>query len=155
MRWRAHGHLRDQQAVWVPRSHDPESFVLTVKRDATLLRHVLRRAHLCERTRQAATTGEGEQLRAARSSTPHVAAVSARALIVRSSEPQCWKPSFRESVPKRGCLIPADGFYEWQRQAKRKQPFCFEVGDGGILRSLACGIAGGAQMGNQWKPAQS
>jgi hypothetical protein len=30
MRWHAHGHPRDQQAVWVPRSHEPESFVLTV-----------------------------------------------------------------------------------------------------------------------------
>ena len=29
--------------------------------------------------------------------------------------------------------MPADGFYEWQRRAGRKQPFCFEVGDGGVF----------------------
>ena len=31
------------------------------------------------------------------------------------------------------CLIPADGFYEWQRRGSAKQPFCFEVGDGGLF----------------------
>jgi putative SOS response-associated peptidase YedK len=31
------------------------------------------------------------------------------------------------------CLIPADGFYEWQRRGKVKQPFCFEVNDGELF----------------------
>ncbi|MBZ5722743.1 MAG: SOS response-associated peptidase [Acidobacteriia bacterium] len=43
------------------------------------------------------------------------------------------KPSFREPLQRRRCLIPADGFYEWQRAAKVKQPFCFEVGEGAIF----------------------
>jgi hypothetical protein len=39
----------------------------------------------------------------------------------------CWQS-------KRGrCLIPADGFYEWKRTGKSKQPFCFEVNDGALF----------------------
>ena len=33
----------------------------------------------------------------------------------------------------RRCLIPADGFYEWKRTARSKQPFCFEVADGELF----------------------
>lgn len=34
------------------------------------------------------------------------------------------KPSFRAAFKSRRCLIPADGFYEWQKlDAKHKQPF--------------------------------
>lgn len=33
------------------------------------------------------------------------------------------KPFFRESMHKRRCLIPATGYYEWQAQNGRKQPF--------------------------------
>lgn len=34
------------------------------------------------------------------------------------------KPAFRQALLKRRCLIPADGFYEWQQQSKgkNKQP---------------------------------
>jgi putative SOS response-associated peptidase YedK len=30
-------------------------------------------------------------------------------------------------------LIPADGFYEWQRTGMAKQPYCFEVNDGELF----------------------
>jgi putative SOS response-associated peptidase YedK len=42
-------------------------------------------------------------------------------------------PSFREPFRSQRCLIPADGFYEWKRNGKTKQPFCFEVADGQLF----------------------
>jgi putative SOS response-associated peptidase YedK len=30
------------------------------------------------------------------------------------------KPSFKQLVPTRRCLVPTDGFYEWRREANRK-----------------------------------
>jgi integrase len=42
-------------------------------------------------------------------------------------------PSFREPFKSQRCLIPADGFYEWMKNGKSKQPYCFEVEDGLIF----------------------
>ncbi len=39
------------------------------------------------------------------------------------------KPSFSESFQRRRCLIPADGFYEWKRAGKSKQPYYFQMKD--------------------------
>jgi putative SOS response-associated peptidase YedK len=39
------------------------------------------------------------------------------------------KPSFSESFQRRRCLIPADGFYEWQRHGRSKQPYFFQMKD--------------------------
>jgi putative SOS response-associated peptidase YedK len=33
----------------------------------------------------------------------------------------------------RRCLIPADGFYEWKRDGRTKQPYCFEVNEGKLF----------------------
>jgi putative SOS response-associated peptidase YedK len=49
------------------------------------------------------------------------------------SETVATTASFSEPFRSRRCLIPADGFYEWVRNGKSKQPFCFEVGDGEIF----------------------
>jgi len=43
------------------------------------------------------------------------------------------KPAFRDALKSRRCLIPADGFYEWKRDGKTKQPFCFEVNQGQLF----------------------
>src|SRR5258705_151718 len=39
------------------------------------------------------------------------------------------KPSFSESFQRRRCLIPADGFYEWKRSGRWKQPYYFQLKD--------------------------
>lgn len=39
------------------------------------------------------------------------------------------KPSFGESFIRRRCLIPADGFYEWRRNGKTRQPYYFQMKD--------------------------
>ena len=49
------------------------------------------------------------------------------------SETASTLPAFRDALKLRRCLVPADGFYEWQRTAKAKQPFCFEVNDGELF----------------------
>jgi len=44
------------------------------------------------------------------------------------------KPSFRSPFRKSRCIIPADGFYEWQaRSGGPKQPFCIRAVDGSTL----------------------
>jgi putative SOS response-associated peptidase YedK len=44
-------------------------------------------------------------------------------LINARGESVCEKPAFRAAMKRRRCLIPADGFYEWQAAGGRKQPF--------------------------------
>jgi putative SOS response-associated peptidase YedK len=54
-------------------------------------------------------------------------------MINARSETAATKPAFREPLTSRRCLIPADGFYEWSRSGKAKQPYCFEVNDGELF----------------------
>jgi len=53
--------------------------------------------------------------------------INARAETVAS------KPAFRSAFAKRRCLIPADGYYEWQTAGKAKQPYYIYRTDGGVL----------------------
>lgn len=43
------------------------------------------------------------------------------------------KPAFKSSLAKRRCLVPADGWYEWRREGKAKQPFYMTTQDGSSL----------------------
>ena len=53
--------------------------------------------------------------------------------------------AFRDPMKSRRCLIPADGFYEWQRPGKAKQPYCFEIHDGALFAF--------AGLWDRWKDA--
>lgn len=51
-------------------------------------------------------------------------------MINARAETVAEKPSFRSAFRRRRCLIPADGFYEWRRDGKRKTPICIRRSDG-------------------------
>jgi putative SOS response-associated peptidase YedK len=72
-------------------------------------------------------------------------ASSAARMINARSETAATLPAFRDALRLRRCIVPADGFYEWQKTAKTKQPFCFEVRDGELF-----GFAG---LWERWKDA--
>jgi putative SOS response-associated peptidase YedK len=60
--------------------------------------------------------------------------MSGAAMMINArSETAAMKPAFRDPLANRRCLIPADGFYEWKRTGKVKQPYCFEVNDGELF----------------------
>ena len=63
-------------------------------------------------------------------------------LINARAETVSTKPAFRRAFARRRCLLPADGFYEWQAPGDgpvrdgprgRKQPYFIHRGDGGVL----------------------
>jgi putative SOS response-associated peptidase YedK len=54
-------------------------------------------------------------------------------MIVARAETVAEKPAFRGPLARTRCLVPADGYYEWQRQERmgqRKQPFYIRLRDG-------------------------
>lgn len=53
------------------------------------------------------------------------------------------KPSFRNAYRKKRCILPADSFYEWQRDGKNKTPINIKLKDGGLF-----GLAG---LWESWK----
>jgi putative SOS response-associated peptidase YedK len=50
--------------------------------------------------------------------------INARAETVRE------KPAFKNAIRRRRCLIPADGYYEWQASGQRKRPHFIHRRDG-------------------------
>ncbi len=51
-------------------------------------------------------------------------------MINARAETVAEKPSFRAAYKYRRCLIPADGFYEWQKTKDGKQPHLIGLADG-------------------------
>ncbi|NNG12141.1 MAG: SOS response-associated peptidase [Halobacteria archaeon] len=43
------------------------------------------------------------------------------------------KPAYRAAFRRRRCLIPADGFYEWQQTGTGKQPWYIRMKQGGVF----------------------
>jgi len=54
-------------------------------------------------------------------------------LINARGETVLQKAAFRDSFRTRRCLIPADGFYEWKKSGKDRQPFHFCMKDGSLF----------------------
>jgi putative SOS response-associated peptidase YedK len=55
-------------------------------------------------------------------------------MINARAESAAGKPAFRDALARRRCLLPADGWYEWQAgTGKRKQPFFITPADGSSL----------------------
>jgi putative SOS response-associated peptidase YedK len=40
------------------------------------------------------------------------------------------KPAFRNAMRYRRCLVPADGFYDWKDDGRRRRPYCVRPKDG-------------------------
>lgn len=54
-------------------------------------------------------------------------------MINARSETVDSRKAFRESFVARRCLVPADGFYEWESRPSGKQPYWIHPAAGGIL----------------------
>ena len=52
-------------------------------------------------------------------------------LINARAETAGVRPSFREAFRARRCLVPVDGFFEWERLGRRRQPWLFRMREGG------------------------
>ncbi len=59
------------------------------------------------------------------------------------SETADEKPTFRSAVKRRRCIVPASGYYEWQRIGDKKQPWYIHESNDGII-----GFAG---LWESWK----
>ncbi len=55
-------------------------------------------------------------------------------LINARGETVLEKPSFRNAMKRRRCLVPADGYYEWSgAEGTRKTPYYVQRSDGGLF----------------------
>lgn len=61
------------------------------------------------------------------------------------AETAAEKPTFRNAIKRRRCLIPAQGYYEWHKRERARQPYYF------TLRSSA--LFGMAGLWERWNGA--
>ena len=50
-------------------------------------------------------------------------------MINARAETVAEKPAYRAAFKSRRCLVPADGFFEWRAESKKKQPFYIHMKD--------------------------
>lgn len=67
-------------------------------------------------------------------------------MINARSETAAEKPAFKRAMQARRCLVPADGWYEWQRGPEHKQPYYTHYADGSSLAM--------AGIWEYWKPKE-
>ena len=66
-------------------------------------------------------------------------------MINAKAETLAEKPSFKQALAKRRCLVPADGFYEWQKKGKEPSlPIYVRLRGGGLFAF--------AGLWEEWKP---
>lgn len=58
------------------------------------------------------------------------AETTGHSMINARAETVAEKPAFRSAFRRRRCLIPADGFYEWKKAGRTKQPYFIRLKDG-------------------------
>lgn len=75
---------------------------------------------------------------------------AARRLFNARGESAHRTPSFRAAFRQRRCLVPADGFYEWQARGGSKAPFYFRPAAGGVLGLGGIWDRGVAPGGAPW-----
>lgn len=54
-------------------------------------------------------------------------------MINARSEGITEKPAFKNAIRRRRCLVPADGYYEWQAAGGRKRPYFIHRRDGSLF----------------------
>ena len=54
-------------------------------------------------------------------------------LINARAETLAQRPAFRAALERQRCVVPADGFYEWRRRGRARQPFHLRGRDGATL----------------------
>ena len=71
------------------------------------------------------------------------------------SETAAEKPAFRDALRLRRCLIPADGFYEWQSSGRQKQPFSIGMANDSVFAFAGLGSRGATHTAVLSKAARS
>jgi len=71
---------------------------------------------------------------------------SGNSLINARSESVHEKPSFRQAIRYRRCIIPASGYFEWENKNGQKQPYYIRMKDDSLM-----GLAG---IWETWKSAE-
>jgi putative SOS response-associated peptidase YedK len=54
-------------------------------------------------------------------------------MINARAETVAERPAFREPIQRHRCLVPANGFYEWERRGAGKQPYHFGMADDSLF----------------------